>query len=150
MENVLQYMAKIETQISLLCEEKHKAERLLENQLDVQQYIADKLFGDKPEIKNIYFNMYSDDDETVVTFKTSEFSDVLFHLVKTYEENEPFKLRRKIGAFERDIKDMCQAWEKLDNYRDIGYVDIGEKTVNDFGNRMMEWIDNMNDVGSDS
>jgi hypothetical protein len=150
MEIALQYMANIEKQISLLCEQKLEAERLLRDQLELQQYIADMLVSEKPEIKDIHFNMYSEDDETVVTFKTSKFSDVLFHLVKRYEDRQPFYLRRQIGALERDIKELCQAWEKLDNYRDMGFIDLGEKTVNDFGNRMMEWIDNMNGVGSDS
>jgi len=150
MQITLQYMAKIEKQISLLCEQKLEAERLLRDQLELQQDIADMLVSEKPEIKDIHFNMYSDDDETVFTFKTSKFSDVLFHLVKRYEDRQPFYLRRQIGVLERDIKELCQAWEKLDGYRDMGFIDLGEKTVNDFGNRMMEWIDNMNDVGSGS
>lgn len=143
-------MAKIEKQISLLCEQKLTVERLLRDQLELQQYIADMLVSEKPDIKDIHFNMYSNDDETVVTFKTSKFSDVLFHLVKRYEDCQPFKLRGRICKLERDIKEMCEAWETLENYRDMGFVDLGEKTVNEFGNRMMDWIDNMNDVGSDS
>ena len=145
MKIALQYMADIEKQISLLCELKLKAERLLRDQLELQQDIADKLFGDKPEIKSVYFNMYSEDDETVLTFKTSEFSDVLFHLVKRYEENKPFDLKRKISAFDRDIKELCKAWEKLDNYQDMGFIDIGEETVNQFGKIIMQNIENMND-----
>jgi hypothetical protein len=89
--------------------------------------------------------MYSEDDEMVVTFKTSKFSDVLFHLVKRYEDCQPFNLRRNIRTFERDIKELCQAWEKLDNYRDKGFTDIGEETVNEFGNRVMENIKFMNE-----
>jgi len=145
MQIALQYMDNIEKKISELCELKLEAERLLRDQLELQQWITDQLFGDKPEIKDIHFNMYSEDDETVVTFKTSKFSDVLFHLLKRYEDCQPFKLRRQIGAFERDIKELCQAWEKLDNYRDKGFADIGEDTVNEFGNRVMENINFMNE-----
>ena len=88
MEIALQYMANIEKQISLLCEQKLEAERLLRDQLELQQYIADMLVSEKPDVKDIHFNMYSEDDETVVTFKTSKFSDVLFHLVKRYEDRQ--------------------------------------------------------------
>lgn len=144
MQIALQYMAEIEKQISLLCEEKHKTERLLEKQLDMQGWITDKLFGDKPAIKDIQFNLCSD-DETCITFKTSKFSDVLFNMLKMYEENMPFELKRRINRLEIDIRELCKAWEKLDNYQDMGFIDIGEETVNEFGKVMMQNIENMND-----
>jgi hypothetical protein len=147
MQITLQYMAKIEKQISLLCEQKLEAERLLRDQLELQQDIADMLVSEKPEIKDIHFNMYSDDDETVFTFKTSKFSDVLFHLVKRYEDRQPFYLRRQIGVLERDIKELCQAWEKLDGYRDMGFIDLGEKTATDYADGIMDYIARMNEDG---
>lgn len=143
MENALRYMAKIETQISESCELKFEAERLLRDQLELQQDILDLLFSEKPEVDNIHFSMYSDDHETVFTFKTENFSDVLSRMVDRYEKNRPFDLRRSINRLEFQIKELCEAWEKLENFRDMGYIDIGEETVNDFGNRMMQYIDNM-------
>ena len=145
MRIALQYMAEIEKQISLLCEEKYATEKLLRDQLEVQEWIADQLFGDKPAIKGIHFNLCSHENETCILFETSKFSDVLFHLVKRYEENMPFDLKRKIKRLEIDIRELCQAWEKLDNYQDMGFIDIGEETVNEFGKVMMQNIENMND-----
>jgi hypothetical protein len=143
MQKVLECMVAIEKQISLLCEEKLTVERLLRDQLELQQDIADKLFGQKLEIKDILSSAYREDKELTVVFTSEDNTDEFNQLLKKYHNNRPQALLGKIRSLDVKIQDLCEAWQTLDDYRDMGFIDLGEKTANDFVDRMMQYIDNI-------
>jgi hypothetical protein len=143
MENVLECMVAIEKQISALCEEKLTVERLLRDQLELQQDIADKLFGQKLEIKDILSSAYREDKELTVVFTSEDNTDEFNQLLKKYHDNRPNALLGKIRSLDVLIGDLCESWQTLDNYRDMGFRDLGEKTANDLVNTMMRYIENM-------
>lgn len=143
MEKVSECMVAIEKKISALCEEKHTVERLLRDQLELQQDIADKLFGQKLDIKDICSSAYRDDKELTIVFAFEESNDEFSQLLNKYKANRPNAVLGKIRSLDVLINDLCEAWQELDNYRDMGFNDLGEKTASDFVDRMMQYIDNI-------
>ena len=146
MEKVSEYMVKIEKQISLLCEQKLTAERLLRDQLELLQDIGFLLYTEKPDVDDIYFTKRGD-AETTITIKSEKFSDQLSEAMEEYMNNRPYNLRGKIHSLNVRIDDLCKAWQKLDDYRDMGFSNLGEKTMNDYGNNIMDYIDRINEGG---
>jgi hypothetical protein len=142
MQKVSECMVAIEKQISALCEEKHTVERLLRDQLELQQDIADKLFASSLEIEDIYFPRRSGEDATIA-IKADSFDPALVQMLEKYMDNRPFTLSGKIRSLDVRINDLCEAWQELDNYRDMGFIELGEKTASDFVDRMMQYIDNI-------
>ena len=144
MEKVKECMIAIEKQISLLCEQKLTAERFLRDQLELLQDIEFLLYTEKPDVGDIYFtNRGVGDAETTITIKSEKFSRVLSEAMEKYMNNRPYNLRGKVDSLNGRIDELCQAWQELDNYRDMGFIDLGEKTASDYVDRIMQYIDNM-------
>jgi hypothetical protein len=146
MQKMSEYMVAIEKQISLLCEQKLTVERLLRDQLELQQDIADKLFASSLEIEDIYFPCRSGEDATI-SIKADSFDPALVQILEKYMDNRPYALRGKIRSLDVRINDLCRAWEKLDEYRDMGFIDLGEKTATDYADGVMDYIARMNEDG---
>ncbi len=143
MQKVKECMLAIESKISALCEEKYTAERLLRDQRELQQDIADRLYGQRLEIKDICSSLYRSDNELTIVFAFEESDDEFSQLMKKYSANRPNAVLGKIRSLDVLINDLCEAWQELDNYRDMGFIDLGEKTASDYVDRMMQYIDNM-------
>ena len=142
MQKVKECMIAIESKISALCEEKLTAERLLRDQLELLQDIEFLLYTEKPDVDDIYFTKRGD-AETTITIKSEKFSDQLSEAMEKYMNNRPYNLRGKVHSLDVRIDDLCQAWQKLDDYIDMGFIDLGEKTASDFVDKMMQYIGNM-------
>ena len=142
MQKVKECMLAIESKISALCEEKYTVERLLRDQLELLQDIEFLLYTEKPDVDDIYFTNRGD-GETTITIKSEKFSDKLSEAMGNYMNNRPYNLRGKVHSLDVRINDLCEAWQELDNYRDMGFIDLGEKTASDYVDRMMQYIGNM-------